>query len=134
MLLHSKSAARITKTCRSSHPDVFLRKGVLKICSKFIGEHPCRSAISIKLLCKITLWHVCSPVNLLHIFRIRLSRSTSWWLLLSIALNILNFFSMFQFWDPKVSKCIVTIPPKYVIGIVSSLSATVAFFDFRLFS
>ena len=35
---------------RSSHPEVFLRKGVLKICSKFTGENPCRSSISIKLL------------------------------------------------------------------------------------
>ena len=26
---------------RSSRPEVFLRKGVLKICSKFTGEHPC---------------------------------------------------------------------------------------------
>ena len=26
---------------RSSHPKVFLEKGVLKICSKFTGEHPC---------------------------------------------------------------------------------------------
>ena len=34
---------------RSSYPEVFLRKGVLKICSKFTGEHPYRSAISIKL-------------------------------------------------------------------------------------
>ena len=38
--------------CRSSPPEVFLGKGVLKICSKFTGEHPCRSLISIKLLCK----------------------------------------------------------------------------------
>ena len=29
---------------RSSRPEVFLRKGVLKICHKFTGEHPCRSA------------------------------------------------------------------------------------------
>ena len=28
-----------------------LGKAVLKICSKFTGEHPCQSAISIKLLC-----------------------------------------------------------------------------------
>ena len=58
--------------CRSSPPEVFLGKGVLKICSKFTGEHPCRSVISIKLLCnfiKIALRHGCSPVNLLHIFR-----------------------------------------------------------------
>ena len=31
---------------KSSHPEVFLGKGVLKICSKFTREHPCRSAIS----------------------------------------------------------------------------------------
>ena len=35
---------------RSSPPEVFLGKGVLKICSTFTGEHTCRSAISIKLL------------------------------------------------------------------------------------
>ena len=34
---------------RSSPSEVLLGKGVLKICSKFTGEHPCRSAISIKL-------------------------------------------------------------------------------------
>ena len=34
---------------RNNHLEVFLGKGVLKICSKFTGEHPCRSAISIKL-------------------------------------------------------------------------------------
>ena len=45
---------------RSSHPDMFLEKGVLKICSKLTGEHRCQSAISIKLLCnfiEIALWH-----------------------------------------------------------------------------
>ena len=36
---------------RSSYPQVFLGKSVLKICSKFTREHPCQSAISIKLLC-----------------------------------------------------------------------------------
>ena len=38
------------KRIRNSHPEVFLRKGVLKICSEFTGKHPCRSVISIKLL------------------------------------------------------------------------------------
>ena len=37
--------------CRSSPPEVLLKRGVPKICSKFTGEHPCRSVISIKLLC-----------------------------------------------------------------------------------
>ena len=57
------------KKCRSIPSDVFLGKSILKICSKFTGEHPCLSVISIKLLTEITLWHGCSPVNLLHIFR-----------------------------------------------------------------
>ena len=34
---------------RSSRPEVFFRKGVLKICSKFTGEHTWRSVISTKL-------------------------------------------------------------------------------------
>ena len=34
---------------RSSLPEVFLRKGVLKICRKFAGGQPCGSVISIKL-------------------------------------------------------------------------------------
>ena len=57
---------------RSSRSEVFLVKGVLKICSKFTGEYPCRSVISIKLqsnFIEIALRHGCSPVNLLHIFR-----------------------------------------------------------------
>ena len=36
---------------RSNPPEVFLGTGVMKICSKFTGEHPCGSAISITLLC-----------------------------------------------------------------------------------
>ena len=66
--------------------EVFLDKGVLKICWKFTGEHPCRTVISIKLqsnFVEITLWHGGSPVNLLHIFRISVPRNTSRGLLLS---------------------------------------------------
>ena len=51
---------------------MFLGKGAPKICSKFTGEHPCRSAISIKLqsnFIEITFQHGCPLVNLLHIFR-----------------------------------------------------------------
>ena len=54
---------------------MFLRKGALKISSKYTGERPCRSVISIKLqsnLIEITFRHKCSPVNLLlfskHLF------------------------------------------------------------------
>ena len=62
---------------------MFLIKLVLKICNKFTGEHPCRSAISIKLLCnstEITLRHWCFPVNLFYIFRTTFPRNTSSWL------------------------------------------------------
>ena len=61
---------------RRSRPEVFLGKGVLKICSKFTGEHSFQSVISINLLCnfiEIALRHECSPVNLLHNFRTPIS-------------------------------------------------------------
>ena len=62
---------------------VFLRKGVLKICSKFTGEQPRRSMISIKLL-----RHGCSPVNLLHIFRTPFPKNTSGGLFLKLELLV----------------------------------------------
>ena len=39
----------LKKSLSGSGPEVFLGKGVLRICSKFTGEHLCRSVISIKL-------------------------------------------------------------------------------------
>ena len=66
------------------HPEVFSRKDVLKICSKYTGEHPCRSAISIKLLCSFietALRYGCSE-NLLHVFRTPFLEKTSEGLLL----------------------------------------------------
>ena len=73
------------RTFRSSRPEVFLRKGVLKICSKFAEEHPSRSVISIKLqsnFIKITLRHGISPVYLLHIFGTPFPKNTPGRLLL----------------------------------------------------
>ena len=61
----------LSESFSSSHSEVFLVKGVLKICNKFAGERPCQSVISIKLqsnFIEITLRHACFPVNLLHIF------------------------------------------------------------------
>ena len=75
---YNTSSKRL-KSSRSSHPEVFLGKSVWKICSKYTGEHPCRSTISIKLLCnfiEIALRHGCSPVNLLHIFRTPFLKNT----------------------------------------------------------
>ena len=72
---------------RNSPPEVFLEKGVLKICSKFTGEDPCQSVISIKLLCfadlrpatllKKRLWHRYFPVNFAKFFRTPFSQNTS---------------------------------------------------------
>ena len=78
---------KVLCTYRSSHPDVFLGECVLKICSKFTREHPCRSVISIKShssFFEITLWHGCSPVNLLFILRTIFPKNTSGWLLLHL--------------------------------------------------
>ena len=54
---------------------VLKEKGILKISSKFAGEHLCQIAISIKL--QIILRHGCSAVNLLHIFRTPFPKNTS---------------------------------------------------------
>ena len=81
---------------RSHATDVFLRKGVLKLCRKFTGEHPCRKVISIKFqsnFIEIALRHGCSAVNLLHFFRTPFLKNTSGWLLLS--------FLWFNKWNKK---------------------------------
>ena len=62
---------------RSSRSEVSSRKSVLKT-----GEHPCRSAISVKL--QSNFIEIGSPVNLLHIFRAPFPKNTLGWLLLSI--------------------------------------------------
>ena len=65
---------------RSSHPEMFLVKGALKICSKFTGEHPCRSVISIKL-----------KGVLKHIFITPFTKNTSEQLLLKVTNNKQQF-------------------------------------------
>ena len=67
---------------RSRHPEVVLEKDVLKICSKFTREHACRSVICNFI--EITLQQGCSPVNLLHIYRIPFPKNTSGCLLLHV--------------------------------------------------
>ena len=47
--LSESKVNKSTTTSRSSSPDVFLGKAVLKICNTFTGGQPCRSMISIKL-------------------------------------------------------------------------------------
>ena len=82
----------VDRSDRSSRPEVFLRKSVLKICSKFTGEHPCRSGISVKLFCnsiEIARRHGCSLVNLMHILRTPFLKNTSGRLLTKWAATIM---------------------------------------------
>ena len=70
---------------------MFLGKGVLKICSKFTGKHPCQCAISIKLqsnFIEMTIRHGFFPVHLLQIFRTPFSKNTSGRLLLKKGINV----------------------------------------------
>ena len=73
--------------CSSSPPEVFLGRNILAIFSKFTGEHSYRCVISIKPLynfIEITLWHGCSCVNLLNIFRTPFYKNTYAGLLLDL--------------------------------------------------
>ena len=77
--IHILCKRKVQSKSRYSPPEVFLGKRVLKIYRKSTGEHPCQSAISIKLKSKfieIVLRHGCSLVNLLHIFRNLFLRTT----------------------------------------------------------
>ena len=82
--VRSQKYLNIRSWFRSSPLELFLGKDILKIGSKFTGEQPCQSVISIKLL-EIALGHGCSPVNLLHIFRTPFCKSTYGELLLIIS-------------------------------------------------
>ena len=75
-------------------------KGVLKIRSKFTGEHTCQNAISIKLLCnfiEIALRHL-SSLNLQHIFRTPFSKNTSGGCFRILELHVVNLIAIFSHW------------------------------------
>ena len=95
-------------TLRSSHPEVFLKKGALEIYSKFTGEHLCRSVISIKLLCnfiEVTLRDDgFSPANLQHIFRTPFSKTPLKACFCTLPLVIVEYHKYIIFW---VSSCLV---------------------------
>ena len=88
------------KKIRSSHQEVFLKKGDPKICSKFTGDHPCRSAISCNFI-EIVLRHECSSVNLLHIFRKPCPKNTSgccFWKILTFYIFNKEFKNCLSIW------------------------------------
>ena len=53
----SKPLVKLWAALWAKTEEAFLRKDVLKICSKFTGEHLCRSVISMKLLNKLLKSH-----------------------------------------------------------------------------
>ena len=98
---------------RDSPPEMFLGKGVLKICSKFTGEHPCQSVISIKLCSRG------STVNLLHIFRTSFYKNTYRGLLLKNCAGVK--FSLFI--NLKLSNSWKDISKHLIISEMSISSA-----------
>ena len=74
---------------RSSRPEVFCKKGVLRNIAKFTGRHLCQSLFFNKdaglrpaTLLKKSLWHRCFPVNFAIFLRIPFFIEHLWWLLL----------------------------------------------------
>ena len=117
----------------SSRTEVFLEKGILKICSKFTREHPCRRMISIKSqnnFIEITLRHGCSPVNLLNIFRTHFTKNTSWRLLLKTMKEVCQNFDIVNILNGNLrqsnntdAKNIINVKTlKKVKGFLSNLS------------
>ena len=116
---------------RSNPPEVFLGKGVLKICSELTWEHPCRSTIF-----EIGLWHGWFPVNLLHIFRTLLLKNTSEGLLLNLGIfrypvNIWYWVLIFISWSISGAKFNLIFQIWYVYKNVRvcSVSSSINFYS-----
>ena len=74
---------------RSSRPEMFCKKGVLRNFTKFTGKHQCQSLFFNKVaalrpatLLKKRLWHWCFPVNFAKFLRTAFFTEHLWWLLL----------------------------------------------------
>ena len=106
------------KNVQKQPPRGVLRKRCSEICSKFTGEHPCRSVISIKLqsnFTEITLRHGCSPLNLLHVFWTPFPRNTSGWLLLNVQITRINLKVSGIKWDERCRRsCLQLLTPKNI--------------------
>ena len=76
---------------RSSHPEVFCKKGVLKNFAKFTGKNTCSRVFFNKIgglrpvtLLKKRLWHKCFLVNFAKFLRTPVFTKHLRWLLLSV--------------------------------------------------
>ena len=70
-----------SRSCRSSRPEVFCKKGALKNFGKFTGKHLCQS-LFFKILLKKRLRHRCSPANFVKFLRTHFSLERLRWLVL----------------------------------------------------
>ena len=92
---------------RSSLPEVFYKKGVLKTFAKFAGKHLRQTGQSLffnkvaslrpAALLKMRLWHRCFSVTFPRFFRKPVFKEHLWWLFLiftNIRLTVLPSFSL----------------------------------------
>ena len=86
--------------CRSSRPEVFCQRSVLRIFANFTGKHQCQTLFLIKVpdlrletLLKKRLWHRCFPLNSAKFLRTPFFIEQLWWLLLQIPHAGLCFFT-----------------------------------------
>ena len=82
---------------RSSRPEVFCKKGILRNFEKFAGKHLCQGLFFNKVaglrpatLLKKTHCHRCLPVNFAKFLRTSFFTEHLWWLLLIIQISALE--------------------------------------------
>ena len=97
--------------CRSSRPEVFCEKDVLRNFAKFTGKHLCQSLFFNKIaglrpatLLKNRLWHRCFPVNFAKFPRTTFLTEHLRWLLLLLQELIIDF-AVFKYCGGKLLLC-----------------------------
>ena len=80
---------------RSSRPEVFCKKGVLRNSTKFTGKHLCQCLRPATLL-KKRFFYRCFPVGFVKFLRTPFCKEHLWWLLLEIEKKYI-FFQLFHF-------------------------------------
>ena len=86
---------------KSSRPEVFYKKGVLRNSTKFTGKHLCQSLFFNEVaglrpttLLKKRLWHRCFPVNFAKFLRTPFFKEHLWWLLLHLPLFTFIYYAL----------------------------------------
>ena len=85
---------------RSSHPEVFCRKGVLRNFAKFTEKY-LRQSLRPATLLKKRVWYSCFPVNFEKFLRTLFSQNTSGRLLLLLEFFFLKAFATLRHYKEK---------------------------------